>query len=120
MMSSLGIQRSKALWDIGPFSTLWSALDSYFPDERLHQLFGRYATYCGSSPFLAPATLMLIAEVEMQGVWSVKGGMIKIPEVLARLAAKKGCQFQYDAEVENIRVSKQSGFWGSASLRRIY
>ena len=104
MMSSLGIQRSKALWDIGPFSTLWSALNSYFPDERLHQLFGRYATYCGSSPFLAPATLMLIAEVEMQGVWSVKGGMIKIPEVLARLAAKKGCQFQYDAEVENIRV----------------
>ena len=27
------------------------------PDPRLQQLFGRYATYCGSSPFAAPATL---------------------------------------------------------------
>ncbi len=90
MMSALGVQKSKVLWDIGPFSNLWSALANYFPDPRLHQLFGRYATYCGSSPYLAPATLMLIAEVEMKGVWSIKGGMTKIPEVIARLAQKKG------------------------------
>ena len=69
MMSTLGIEKSKILWDIGPFSSLWSALEKYFPDQRMHQLFGRYATYCGSSPYLAPATLMLIAQVEMDGVW---------------------------------------------------
>jgi 1-hydroxycarotenoid 3,4-desaturase len=40
-------------------------------DPRLQQLFGRYATYCGGSPWLAPATLMLVAHVEQQGVWSV-------------------------------------------------
>ena len=105
MMSALGLQKSKALWDIGPFSNLWSALERYFPDPRLHQLFGRYATYCGSSPYLAPATLMLIAEVEMEGVWSIKGGMAKIPEVMARLAQKKGCQFQYGAEVESLQFA---------------
>jgi 1-hydroxycarotenoid 3,4-desaturase len=105
MMSALGIQKSKVLWDIGPFSTLWSALASYFPDQRLHQLFGRYATYCGSSPYLAPATLMLIAEVEMKGVWSIKGGMAKIPEVIARLAQKKGCHFQYDSEVQSLQFA---------------
>ena len=111
MMSALGLQKSKVLWDIGPFSTLWSSLESYFPDTRLHQLFGRYATYCGSSPYLAPATLMLIAEVEMEGVWSIKGGMAKIPEVTARLAQKKGCQFQYGAEVKSLQFagSKVSG-----------
>ena len=48
---------------------------TYFRDPRLRQLFGRYATYCGSSPFLAPATLMLIAHVEQDGVWLVEGGM---------------------------------------------
>ena len=105
MMSALGIQKSKVLWDIGPFSNLWSALANYFPDPRLHQLFGRYATYCGSSPYLAPATLMLIAEVEMKGVWSIKGGMTKIPEVIARLAQKKGCHFQYGAEVKSLQFS---------------
>ena len=105
MMSSLGVTKGKVLWDIGPFSNLWSSLASYFPDPRLHQLFGRYATYCGSSPYLAPATLMLIAEVEMKGVWSIKGGMTKIPEVIARLAQKKGCHFQYGAEVQSLQFS---------------
>jgi len=106
MMSALGLKKSKVLWDIGPFSNLWSALESYFPDPRLHQLFGRYATYCGSSPYLAPATLMLIAEVEMEGVWSIKGGMAKIPEVIARLAQKKGCRFQYGAEVQSLELAE--------------
>ena len=105
MMSALGVQKGKVLWDIGPFSNLWSSLTSYFPDPRLHQLFGRYATYCGSSPYLAPATLMLIAEVEMKGVWSIKGGMTKIPEVIARLAQKKGCHFQYGAQVQSLQFS---------------
>ena len=52
---------------ISPFATLWSALGEYFRDQRLRQLFGRYATYCGSSPFAAPATLMLVAHVEQRG-----------------------------------------------------
>ena len=46
---------------------------SHFQDPRLRQLFGRYATYCGSSPFQAPATLMLVAHVEREGVWSRRG-----------------------------------------------
>ena len=51
---------------ISPFTTLWKALGEHFHDPRLRQLFGRYATYSGSSPFAAPATLMLIAHVEQQ------------------------------------------------------
>ena len=38
-------------------------------DPRLRQLFARYATYCGGSPWQAPATLMLVAHVEQEGVW---------------------------------------------------
>ena len=63
------------LFDLRPFDTLWDVLGGYFPDPRLRQLFGRYATYCGSSPFLAPATLMLIASglVLRQVLWAPFG-----------------------------------------------
>ncbi|MGD0109573.1 MAG: NAD(P)-binding protein, partial [Rhodopila sp.] len=57
------------MFSISPFATLWKALGDHFRDPRLRQLFGRYATYSGSSPFQSPATLMLIAHVEQQGVW---------------------------------------------------
>ncbi len=93
MMSDLGPVGSKTLYEIGLFNDLWKSLSRYFKDPRLHQLFARYATYCGSSPAQAPATLMLIADVEMQGVWAVKGGMIAITQAIAKLAESKGVQF---------------------------
>jgi hypothetical protein len=46
-----------ALMRTAPHRTLWAELGRYFRDPRLRQLFGRYATYTGSSPFAAPATL---------------------------------------------------------------
>lgn len=102
MMGSLGIMQSIPLMAIGPFSDLWTSLGKYFKDPRLHQLFGRYATYCGSSPFLAPATLMLIAQVEMDGVWSVRGGMAEIPKAIGRLAESKGARIRTNASVQVI------------------
>ena len=102
MMGSLGITQSMPLMAIGPFSDLWTSLGKYFKDPRLHQLFGRYATYCGSSPFLAPATLMLIAQVEMDGVWSVRGGMVEIPKAIVRLAESKGARIRTNASVKVI------------------
>lgn len=90
----VGLTNFGALWGLKPFSTLWSALGSYFPDERLQQLFGRYSTYVGSSPYQAPATLMLIAHVEQQGVWLVKGGMHKLAQAMLSLAIEKGVTFK--------------------------
>ena len=72
---SNGFGGMAAMARINPFETMWKGLGRHFRDPRLQQLFGRYATYCGSSPFLAPATLMLVAHVEQAGVWTVKGGM---------------------------------------------
>ena len=93
------------LGGISPFTTLWRALGEHFRDLRLRQLFGRYATYCGSSPFLAPATLMLVAHVEQDGVWLVEGGMHQIAAALARLAARHGAQFRYGADVTGIAIA---------------
>ena len=91
---------------LSPYTRLWEALGGHFRDPRLRQLFGRYATYSGCSPFLAPATLMLIAHVEQQGVWTVEGGMQCIPVTLARLAAARGAQFRYGCAVEEVLIEQ--------------
>jgi 1-hydroxycarotenoid 3,4-desaturase len=101
----LGPRGLAVLTRLGPFSTLWRALARHFRDPRLQQLYGRYATYCGSSPFQAPATLMLIAQVEMDGVWSVDGGMHAVAKSIADLAIKRGAEIRYGAHCEEIVVS---------------
>ena len=90
------------LWRIQPFATLWSALGEFFRDPRLRQLFGRYATYCGASPFTAPATLMLVAHVEQAGVWTVRGGLSALAAAVADLAAERGAQIRYGAHAERV------------------
>jgi len=90
------------LWRTAPFRTMWSALGDHFADPRLRQLFGRYATYVGSSPWLAPATLMLIAHVEQEGVWLVQGGMRAVADALRGLAERQGAAFRFGAEVARV------------------
>lgn len=98
------IGRPGDLFAIKPFATLWSALGGYFGDIRLRQLFARYATYCGSSPYLSPATLMLVAHVEQEGVWMVKGGIRALAARLEKLAVSLGVEFRYGDAVTEIEV----------------
>ncbi len=94
-----------ALWRTAPFATLWDALGEHLADQRLRQLFARYATYVGASPFRAPATLMLIAHVEQDGVWLVDGGMRRVADALQALAEEHGARFRFNAEVAHIEVA---------------
>ncbi len=98
----VGLQGLGGLGRISPFGTLWGELGRYFSDPRLCQLFGRYATYCGSSPFLAPPTLMLVAHVEQSGVWLMDGGMHRLATLLAGLAKQRGAAFRYNTQVSEI------------------
>ncbi|MGL4441729.1 MAG: 1-hydroxycarotenoid 3,4-desaturase CrtD [Bosea sp. (in: a-proteobacteria)] len=99
-----GLRNPLDILKMRPFETMWSALGKSFTDPRLRQLFGRYATYCGSSPFYAPATLMLIAHAEQAGVWSVKGGMHALARAICDLARAKGASFRFNAHVTRIRT----------------
>ncbi|MEQ5788923.1 phytoene desaturase [Erythrobacter sp. NFXS35] len=95
-------------WKLGdmlamrPFDRMWDALGSHFKDQRLRQLFGRYATYCGSSPFAAPATLMLIADVEARGVWLIEGGIHALATAIASVAAQQGARVRTNAPVAEV------------------
>jgi 1-hydroxycarotenoid 3,4-desaturase len=102
LSSRIGFTRLGDLLAIRPFETLWKALGRHFADPRLRQLYGRYATYCGSSPFEAPATLALVAHVEQCGVWFVQGGMHGLAQGLARIAQRQGATLRYGAHVEAI------------------
>lgn len=93
------------LRQIQPFGKLWQALQGYFHDPRLQQLFGRYATYCGSSPFLAPATLMLVSHLEQQGVWTLSGGMQRLAEVMRGLAEARGVRFHFNTRITDIGLT---------------
>lgn len=99
-----GLSGLVALARIKPFTSLWKVIEGYFHDPRLRQLFGRYATYCGSSPFEAPGPLMLIAHVEQTGVWLVEGGMMRIAETLERLAKAVGVGFRFGVNVAEILI----------------
>lgn len=101
----IGPHRISDLWRINPYQTLWNAVCRHMSDPRLRQLFARYSTYCGASPFSAPATLMLVADVERRGVWLVEGGMHRIAVALEKLGSRLGAAFRYNATVTDIAAA---------------
>jgi 1-hydroxycarotenoid 3,4-desaturase len=106
MMTQLGPRGLATLASVGPMRSLWSSLGRHFNDPRLRQLFARYATYCGSSPWEAPATLMLIAQVEMDGVWTVHGGMHALATCLMRLGQAQGVNYVFNSACERIELQQ--------------
>ena len=98
----IGLWRFDAFAAMRPHRNMWRALGEFFPDPRLHQMFGRYATYCGSSPFAAPATLMLIAHVEATGVWLIEGGLHALAEAVRKLAEMRGATVRLNSAVGEI------------------
>ena len=115
LVARAGVSGLPALMRIGAQRTYWQALQAQFSDPRLRQLFGRYATYNGSSPFLAPATLMLIAHVEAAGVYLVEGGMHRLATAMAGLAERCGVEFRYGAPVAEI----ETGSGGVTGVRLV-
>ena len=94
-----------ALPRLDALRSLHRANAASFRDPRLVQLFDRYATYNGSDPWRAPATLAIIAAVEYGfGGFSVRGGIRQVPRAYERLARKLGVRFHLGRRVERIVV----------------
>ena len=75
-----------------------------FSDPKLVQLFNRYATYNGSSPYKTPGIMSMIPHLEMHlGTYFPKGGMKSIPQKLYDLAVDKGVQFYFNEPVLSIK-----------------
>ena len=91
--------------DIGISTNMNTANQHTFKDPRIVQLFNRYATYNGSDPYIAPATLNVIAHPEYnEGGYFLDGGMPDLSRSLYQLATELGAEFFFDTTVEKIEI----------------
>jgi 1-hydroxycarotenoid 3,4-desaturase len=106
-MFKLGFTKLGQVMKIDPFNTMWGAICQRVQDERLRWLLARYATYNGSNPMEAPATLNCIAWVELgEGGYGVRGGMRELPRAMERVAKRLGVRFRYNSPVRSLWVER--------------
>ena len=84
-------------------------LDTVNQDElkepHLVQLFNRFATYNGSSPFKTPVMMTLIQNLEQEyRTFVSEKGMINIPKSIFDLAKRNGVKFEFNKLVNEIVV----------------
>jgi phytoene desaturase len=103
----------RSFFKVSPFDALRvdglrkmnTAIRSFVRSPHLRQLLGRFATYVGASPFQAPATLNVIAHVELNGgVWYPQGGIYTIANALTQLAVELGVEIRTHCPVQDISV----------------
>jgi phytoene desaturase len=93
------------IWQIDPFRTVDASVRRFFTDPRIIQLFDRYATYNGSDPYRAPATLNIIPYVEYAlGGFYVRGGISALVDALTRRARSLGVRLETGVDVREIVV----------------
>jgi phytoene desaturase len=74
-----------------------------FRNPKLVQIFDRFATYNGSSPYQTPGIMSMIPHLEMGiGTYFPNGGMVNITNSLVALAERQGVSFVYGTKVQRI------------------
>jgi len=97
------------LHKIDSMRTMHNANESFFTDPKTVQLFDRYATYNGSNPFKAPATLNIIQHVEYNlGGFTIKGGIFKLSQALYQLNLEMGTRFHFGSKIKKIITAGNS------------
>jgi phytoene desaturase len=72
---------------------------------KLVQIFNRYATFNGSSPYKAPGILNTIAHLEYNlGTYFIEGGFYSMTRSIYELALELGVQFHFNQKVNRIVV----------------
>ena len=108
----LSIDTLKSFLQIAGIDSMRSmnkANESFFRDEKTVQLFNRYATYNGSDPYQAPATLNVIPHLEYHyGAYFPEGGMYSITTSLVKLAEDLGVEFNYSSRVDEIIIKNDA------------
>jgi phytoene desaturase len=101
-------------------SSLNSTNERHFKNPKLVQLFNRYATYNGSSPYKTPGIMSMIPHLEMHyGTFYPKGGMHQISQSLYTLALDQGVVFKFNETIERIKVEGKKAV-GAVSSKTEY
>jgi phytoene desaturase len=90
-------------WKMEAYRSLHKSNVKWFQNPKAVQIFDRFATYNGSNPFKAPATLNVIPHLEHRlGAFYVKGGMRQVANSLFLLALELGVDFHFEKKVDEI------------------
>ncbi len=90
---------------LGVFQRMHDFNLTWLKEKRVVQLFDRFATYNGSDPYQAPATLIQISHIEHQkGAWYPRGGMIAIRNALHRLLEDLDVSIHLNSPVSALAV----------------
>ncbi|MFL2628237.1 MAG: 1-hydroxycarotenoid 3,4-desaturase CrtD [Candidatus Marisimplicoccus sp.] len=108
----LSLDAVKAIFNIlqlNIFITLDSLNKRYFRDKKLIQIFNRFATYNGSSPYLISGIMSIIQHLEHDlGVFMPKKGISDISHSLYSLALDIGVKFHFNSEIDQILMKDKS------------
>ena len=98
----------KALFNIPNYKlnqTMNQENESTFKNPKTVQLFNRFASYNGSSPYQAPAMLNMIQHLELNvGAFLPEKGMVQIVNAIYELGLKKGVTYQLNESVTKINI----------------
>ena len=87
--------------------TLDESIRGFFEDEHIRQLFDRYATYNGSSPYQVASVYRIIPYVELaDGGWYPRGGIYAVAQALERVASELGVTIDTCCDVRRILVEQ--------------
>ncbi len=85
--------------------TVAKVIRGQVPDARLAQMLDHYCQYVGSSPYLAPAVLCSIGDMQAaEGIWYPKGGTRAVATGLAKLATELGADLRAGVEVTGLEI----------------
>ena len=104
-MAGLALRHPRALLAVDPLSSMASGIDRHVADPHLRVLLRRYATYNGSDPRKAPATLNCIAHVELSlGGFGVESGIRALVAALVEAIEARGGVLECGTAVERVIV----------------
>ena len=100
----------KALFSIPPAALRKNMHDfsrKHLSDPRAVQLFDRYATFNGSSPYKAKGIFNLISAMETDGMALMpEGGIYSLVLAMTKLAEESGVKIHYNTKVNRIAEEK--------------
>ena len=92
-----------------PLQHAWGSyaktVEHFFRDPHLRQMFLRYPTYVGSSPWQTPAMLSVIPYIEyVFGGYHIEGGLYQLIEALVKLSTQRGVRLRLGTPVAAIET----------------
>ncbi|MCM3786069.1 phytoene desaturase family protein [Neobacillus mesonae] len=95
----------KSLLRVRPLVKLDQLLRRYFRHPNTLMMLGRYATYIGSSPYLAPSIFAMLGHVETElGIYGVEGGTYSLISGMVKRAEELGARIHTGEHVHQLRI----------------